>query len=49
MAAYTDTYLNEGGNWRCIQAQITPVAPDHWPSDTAIISIYLKGVLQQKK
>jgi len=46
MAAYTDTYFREGGHWRCIQAQITPVAPASWPSDDTIISIYVGGKLQ---
>ncbi len=46
MAAYTDTYLHEDGRWRCIQAQITPVAAENWPSDHTIVSVYLDGVLQ---
>lgn len=43
MAAYTDTYLYEGGRWLCLQAQITPVAPGFEPPDSTIISIYRKG------
>jgi hypothetical protein len=43
MANYTDTYLYEHGTWKCIQAQITPVAPEHWPDDSTIISVYVKG------
>lgn len=46
MTTYTDTYLYEGGAWRCIQAQITPVAPGREPGDDTIVSVYLKGVRQ---
>jgi hypothetical protein len=46
MAAYTDIYLREEGVWRCIQAQITPVAAGCEPPDETIISVYLKGVRQ---
>lgn len=43
MAAYTDTYVCDDGQWRCIQAQITMVAPVHWPPDDTIISVYVDG------
>ena len=43
MTAYTDTYLREAGEWKCIQAQLTPVAPEHWPGDETIVSVYIKG------
>ena len=46
MATYTDTYVYEGGAWKCIQAQITPVAPDQEPGDDTIVSVYLNGVRQ---
>jgi hypothetical protein len=46
MACYTDTYLRENGVWKCLQAQITEVAPAHWPADETIVSCYLKGVRQ---
>ncbi|HVR67163.1 MAG TPA: nuclear transport factor 2 family protein [Verrucomicrobiae bacterium] len=46
MSTYTDTYLYEGGAWKCIQAQITPVAPGREPGDDTIISVYIKGVRQ---
>jgi Domain of unknown function (DUF4440) len=46
MAAYTDTYVREGGVWRCIHAQITPVAQAHWPGDDTILSVYRNGILQ---
>jgi ketosteroid isomerase-like protein len=46
MVAYTDIYRREGGRWLCIQAQITPVAPEHWPGDETIVSFYLRGVKQ---
>jgi len=44
MSTYTDTYVYEGGLWKCIQAQITPVAADQAPGDDTIISIYREGV-----
>ena len=43
MTAYTDTYLREDGEWKCIQAQLTPVAPEHWPGDETIVSVYIRG------
>lgn len=46
MSTYTDTYIREAGAWKCIQAQITPVAKDREPGDDTIISIYLDGVRQ---
>jgi hypothetical protein len=46
MTTYTDTYLFENGAWKCIQAQITAVAPEHYPSDDTIVSVYVKGKLQ---
>ncbi len=44
MSTYTDTYVFEGGLWKCIQAQITPVAKDQEPGDHTIISVYMNGV-----
>lgn len=44
MSTYTDIYVYEGGAWRCLQAQITPVAPEQEPGDETIIAIYLNGV-----
>ncbi len=46
MTMYTDTYLREDGRWLCIQAQLSPVAPEHFTADTAIVCRYIKGVLQ---
>lgn len=46
MTAYTDTYLREGGEWRCIQAQLTSVTPENYPPDGGIVSVYLRGVKQ---
>lgn len=43
MTCYTDTYLRENGEWKCIQAQLTAVAPEHWPGDDTIVSIYVNG------
>jgi len=47
MTTYTDTYLHENGEWKCIQAQITSVAPENYPSDATIVSVYVKGQRQQ--
>jgi hypothetical protein len=46
MTAYTDTYIREGGRWLCVQAQLTNVAPQHYPGDETIVNRYIKGVLQ---
>jgi ketosteroid isomerase-like protein len=47
MAAYTDVYLHENDAWRCVQAQITPVAPSFEPGDDTIVSVYLHGIRQR--
>jgi hypothetical protein len=44
MSTYTDTYVLRDGRWTCIQAQISPVAPDQEPDDDTIVSVYLNGV-----
>jgi hypothetical protein len=46
MAAYTDVYVLEAGQWLCLQAQITSIAEAHWPSDEKIICSYINGILQ---
>jgi hypothetical protein len=46
MTRYTDTYVFDAGTWKCIQAQITPVQPEHQPSDGTIVSVYIAGVKQ---
>jgi hypothetical protein len=48
MTAYTDAYAREAGNWLCIQAQLTNVAPANYPSDDTIVSVYLNGILQAR-
>jgi len=40
--------LFEDGAWKCIQAQLTPVAPEHWPADDTIISVYIEGKRQAR-
>src|SRR5258706_12818573 len=37
MSTYTDTYLHEEGEWKCIQAHITTVAPEYYPGDETIV------------
>jgi ketosteroid isomerase-like protein len=46
MATYTDVYVRDHGHWRCVQAQITEVAPEHWPGDGTIVCRYIDGALQ---
>lgn len=46
MTMYTDTYVREDGAWKCIQAQITPVQPIHYPPDETIVKKYVKGVAE---
>lgn len=41
MTMYTDIYVRSA--WKCIQAQITPVAPANYPSDETIVRKYVKG------
>jgi hypothetical protein len=48
MTTYTDTYLFENGAWKCIQAQLTPVAPEHQPADDTIVSVYIEGKRQER-
>lgn len=43
MTLYTDTYIKEGGEWKCIQAQITTVAPENYPGDDTIVKKYIRG------
>jgi hypothetical protein len=47
MTFYCDAYLKEDGRWCCLQAQLTDVKPEHWPPDSEIINVYLRGVLQK--
>jgi hypothetical protein len=46
MTRYTDTYVLENGKWLCILAQLTSVAPEHYPPDSTIVVKYLEGKLQ---
>lgn len=48
MTFYTDTYLLEDGIWRCVQAQLTTVQPQHFPSDETIQRVYIRGRLQKQ-
>jgi Domain of unknown function (DUF4440) len=48
MTCYTDTYLLEQGRWLCIQAQLTTVAPAHYPADDTVINTYIRGRLQAR-
>lgn len=46
MTTYTDTYVRNGDRWTCIQAQLTPVEPEHYPPDASIVRRYIRGRLQ---
>jgi hypothetical protein len=40
MSMYTDIYIKEKGEWKCIQAQITNVSADNDPGDATIVKKY---------
>ncbi len=46
MATYTDTYIQQDGEWKCVQAQIGPVTPENYPPDETIVKKYIKGQSQ---
>lgn len=46
MTMYTDTYVRQDGAWKCVQAQITPVAPANYPPDETVVRKYVKGNAQ---
>jgi ketosteroid isomerase-like protein len=46
MTLYTDIYVQHDGAWKCVQAQITPVAAAHYPPDETIVRKYVKGQAQ---
>jgi hypothetical protein len=37
---YTDIYIKENGEWKCVQAQITRVAPENAAGDETIVKKY---------
>jgi len=46
MTGYTDTYVRDGGDWKCIQAQLVPVSRDNYPPDETIVRKYVRGEMQ---
>lgn len=46
MTGYTDTYVREGGTWKCIQAQLVTMSPENFPADATIVRRYIRGKLQ---
>jgi len=40
MSLYTDVYLKEKEEWKCVQAQITKVSPENFSSDETIVKKY---------
>jgi Domain of unknown function (DUF4440) len=47
MTGYTDTYLFEGGSWKCIQAQLVKISPENYPPDKTIVRKYIRGEFQE--
>lgn len=43
MSIYTDTYVKQNGEWRCVQAQITALTPDQYRGDASIVRKYING------
>ena len=37
---YTDTYIQENGEWKCVQAQIGKVTPENFAGDETIVRKY---------
>ncbi|MBK7306754.1 MAG: nuclear transport factor 2 family protein [Chitinophagaceae bacterium] len=37
---YTDTYIKENGEWKCVQAQIGKVTPENFARDETIVRKY---------
>jgi len=46
MTMYIDVYVQQDGAWKCVQAQLTPVAPANSPPDETIVRKYIKGQAQ---
>jgi hypothetical protein len=46
MTRYTDSYIKENEEWKCVQAQLTSVAPESYPGDETIVKKYINGKLQ---
>lgn len=44
MTIYTDTYVKENGQWKCVQAQITKLDEKNFRGDDKIVRKYLNGV-----
>lgn len=40
MSMYTDTYIKENGQWKCVQAQLSKVAPEYFAGDETIVRKY---------
>jgi Domain of unknown function (DUF4440) len=40
MSMYTDTYVKENGEWKCVQAQLVNVASENYAGDETIVRKY---------
>jgi len=40
MSMYTDIYIKENGQWKCVQAQITRLSPGNYSGDETIVRKY---------
>jgi hypothetical protein len=47
MTMYTDTYVQDRGEWKCVQAQLTRVSPEHFPPDATIEQSWVRGKRQE--
>jgi ketosteroid isomerase-like protein len=43
MTIYTDTYVKENGEWKCVQAQITRLDEKFYRGDDKIVRKYVNG------
>lgn len=46
MTMYTDTYIHQNDEWKCVQAQLTSVSPHNYPGDDTIVQTHLRGQVQ---
>jgi len=40
MSMYTDVYIKENGEWKCVQAQISKLSHEFFPGDETIVKKY---------
>lgn len=45
MTIYTDIYIKENGQWKCVQAQITKLDEKFYRGDDKVVKTYVHGVI----